>query len=1299
MLTVRLLLTTFAVVGSWAAPPADAATITVNSTDLSVVQGDGKCTLIEAIENARSANGGYSDCAAGSSASNVIELQVGQTYTLPGAWTKPGEAGALGLPVIDRTLTINGHGSTLTRGFNAGSFRVLYVHASSLTINDLTVRDIVLPNTADGAIYNDNGTLIINRSTFTGMRVAAGGSGGGAVTSRACTPAILAGCSANSQASLTITDSVFDGNESRSTSDAYGAGAGVNTYADGSGAINTATILRTRFHANTATNQGAGVSNASYDAGATSTTNIDRSSITGNRTTGGPSPAFGGGIANFVGRVYMNTATNAAATLNITNTSIISNSAENSAAGNGYGGGIFNEVGCGYLVTCGGGSTARLTLTSVTMYGNVSGQDPSGVGRGGGIWSNNNDPTGTVELTVRDSMIAGNMANGTAADCRLINNVLTPLGYNIASDSSCGGFFHVFTPAQINLSPLNFSSLTYYRAPQSGSVAINQAACNVAVDQIGTARPVGPLCDVGAIEANATSRRTNSDFNGDGRSDAGYFRPSVVPSALWYSAPTGGGAAFQIYFGAAGDIPVPADYDGDGKADAVIFRPSSSLWVGPRTGGSTLVTQFFLGQSGDIPVPCDYDGDGAVDPAIYRPSTGFWLGTRADGSTVVLNTNIGAAAGDIPIPADYNGDGKCDPGYMRPGVGPGGTNLWYSVPSGGGPAFQIYFGVVGDIPVPADYDGDGKADAVVFRPSLGLWVGPRTGGSTLVTQIFLGQNGDIPVPGDYNGDGAADLAIYRPSTGFFFGTTAAGNTVVLNTNLGLATGDIPTGERPHNQAVYPFSVFTSSMSANLATDIATRQTSTVIQTDATTGRAPEIATVSSGSELARQGLPPLMSRATPASGGGTSQLFTFTAVDPSGVGHISAIQTIINSTLAGAGSCLVAYDSARNTLQLADDAGTSWSSTLAVGGTGTIANSQCAVQAPGSSVSAVVDTITLVIPITFAPGFAGPKIIFGQAANTEGGSSNWQSLGTWLVPSAPSVLLASPLSGSGFARTFTFFASAPNGAAGIGAIDAIINSTLTGTGSCFVRYDAGADTLQLADDSGTNWSSPLPVGGAGTIANSQCVVHAEGSSAAVAANTLSVAIKITFDPSFAGPKTIYELAVDVGGDSSNWQPLGTWIVPSGQAPSVSLASPLSGTGFAQTLAFTAARNGAASISAIQTIINSTLTGVGSCFIAYDPTTNTLQLADDAGTGWSSPLPVGGAGSITNSQCVVHAAGSAVSAGADTLTLVIPITFDSGFAGPKTIYGLALDAGGGSSNWQSLGSWKIPNVGATRRSPK
>ncbi|HMC72550.1 MAG TPA: VCBS repeat-containing protein, partial [Mycobacteriales bacterium] len=301
--------------------------------------------------------------------------------------------------------------------------------------------------------------------------------------------------------------------------------------------------------------------------------------------------------------------------MTVTNTTISGNAAQN----NGYGGGVFNEADCNYQnPTCG---TTTLTLENVTLYGNSAGTESSGLSRGGGIWSNNNSSPygGSVTTTLKNSIVAGN----TNGDCRDVTNSFVRQGYDIASDNTCG--VNQFTVAQLRLGVLNQSGQTWFHPLLAGSVAIDKvdtSACTVTVDQIGTFRPFGAKCDVGA---NEFKRPPLSDFDADGISDAGIFRPSQTPNALWY-APQSGGGVFQIYFGGSGDIPVPADYDGDGKADAAIFRPSTGLWYGPRTGGSTIVIQLNLGQNGDIPIPADYDGDTQVDPAIYRPSTGLFYG-------------------------------------------------------------------------------------------------------------------------------------------------------------------------------------------------------------------------------------------------------------------------------------------------------------------------------------------------------------------------------------------------------------------------------------------------------------------------------------------------------------------------------------------------------------------------------------------------------------------------------------------------------------------------------------------------
>ena len=165
------------------ARPALAATITVNSTSFTPTRRDCQGPLIEAMENARNANQGYPDCAAGAAGGNVIQLQAGMTYAVPRAWTNAGKPAAIGLPVVTRALTINGNGAMLTRTADSGAFRLLYVVNASLTLDDLTVKDIVLPEQADGAVCNDTGTLTINRGTFTGMRGLPGATGTGAPSS------------------------------------------------------------------------------------------------------------------------------------------------------------------------------------------------------------------------------------------------------------------------------------------------------------------------------------------------------------------------------------------------------------------------------------------------------------------------------------------------------------------------------------------------------------------------------------------------------------------------------------------------------------------------------------------------------------------------------------------------------------------------------------------------------------------------------------------------------------------------------------------------------------------------------------------------------------------------------------------------------------------------------------------------------------------------------------------------------------------------------------------------------------
>jgi len=272
------------------------------------------------------------------------------------------------------------------------------------------------------------------------------------------------------------------------------------------------------------------------------------------------------------------------------------------------------------------------------------------------------------------------------------------------------------------------------------------------------------------------ARRAPFDFDGDGKTDIGIFRPS--DGSWWYSRSSDN--AFRVFaFGTADDIITPGDFTGDGKTDIGVFRPASGEWVIQRSEDQTYFS-FPFGSSGDIPSPADFDGDGKTDAAVYRPASGTWyiLNSNGSGTSIV---NFGTAE-DKPVAADFDGDGRGDIAIFRPSDG----SWWYlrSIDL----QFRVFrFGVGTDRPVQGDYTGDGKADIAVFRPETGEWFVQRSEDNSFYSVPF-GTAGDLAAPGDYDGDGKFDTAVFRPATAeWYIQRTTAG---ILITTFG-SNGDRP----------------------------------------------------------------------------------------------------------------------------------------------------------------------------------------------------------------------------------------------------------------------------------------------------------------------------------------------------------------------------------------------------------------------------------------------------------------------------------------------------------------------------
>jgi hypothetical protein len=153
-------------------------------------------------------------------------------------------------------------------------------------------------------------------------------------------------------------------------------------------------------------------------------------------------------------------------------------------------------------------------------------------------------------------------------------------------------------------------------------------------------------------------------------------------------------------------------------------------------------------------------------------------------------------------------------------------------------------------------------------------------------------------------------------------------------------------------------------------------------------------TVTSGGGGGSNG-PPAPVSVTPHSSSGSSQTFAFTFTDPNGATDIVSTQMDINAQLSATNACYFYYSRASNALYLASDAG-AWQGPVTVGGSGTLSNSQCTVNAATSSVSASGTTLTLNLAISFEAGFAGAKGIFMELQNATV-DSGWSQLGNWTV--------------------------------------------------------------------------------------------------------------------------------------------------------------------------------------------------------------------------------------------------------------------------------------------------------------
>jgi hypothetical protein len=436
---------------------------------------------------------------------------------------------------------------------------------------------------------------------------------------------------------------------------------------------------------------------------------------------------------------------------------------------------------------------------------------------------------------------------------------------------------------------------------------------------------------------------------------------------------------------------------------------------------------------------------------------------------------------------------------------------------------------------------------------------------------------------------------------------------------------------------------------------------------------------------------------------GTLQLFTLRYTDTGGLGDLRTAWVWFNATFASssANSCLAYYDRAASTLRLINDAGTGWvAGTLASSGSGTLENSSCAIELGVSSAFPGSTTLTLTLAIRFKLSFAGTKNIYMYADGVSGGSSGWQTRGTHTVLGGAVVTADSvtPNNGSGSSDTFSLVYSDTLGFSDLRTVWVWFNATFapSAANSCLIYYDRVPNQLRLLNAAGTAWLSAAP-GAAAPLDNGFCSLAPGGAIVTQSGNSVTLSLPIGFHTSFAGAKNIYMYADSKSGVNSGWQTRGTYTVTTNTPAAVVTADfVLPDKGGAATQIFTMRYSdtlGSLDLRNLWVWFNSAFSAsaANSCLVYYERESNTVNLINDAGTGWLQGAL--GIGTLQNSACSINLAfGSTFNSG-NSLTLNLPITFSSTFNGVKNVFMYADAMGGVNSGWQTRGSWVLPAAAA------
>ena len=435
---------------------------------------------------------------------------------------------------------------------------------------------------------------------------------------------------------------------------------------------------------------------------------------------------------------------------------------------------------------------------------------------------------------------------------------------------------------------------------------------------------------------------------------------------------------------------------------------------------------------------------------------------------------------------------------------------------------------------------------------------------------------------------------------------------------------------------------------------------------------------------------------SPAIGRGASQTFTFIGYDADGAANIASMAMRFTATADPADACFVHF-APPNQLYLRDTASSAWLGPIAPGSPDSLSNSHCELNGLASSATMSGNKWTVAVGLTFLPAFAGQKAAFLYVSDTglETNGTGWRYVGTWNVPGTPESnqpphsMAVRASTGAGPGRVFTYTVRDTGGSGDIQVVQALIAPSSNGVNACWLSVQPATRQIQLMNAAGTAWIGPATMGSSAPLTNGLCTVYPGASSTWSDGDTLTVTVYVTFASAFVGNKQQFMTATDFAGAITDWTPVGTWGV---NLPAIPVSvSPNAGSGASQVFGYTISDpNGAGDVASVRLLLSSVPSLVSSCVVRVDPATAQMYLANDAGTSEMGPIAIGGSSSLSNNQCRVDAATSAMNSSGNLFFLQIALTFQPAFAGTKLHLVEAVDSVGNNANsFFQVGTWTVP----------